>query len=78
MQENIIFHAIKGRQQPRKLVISSSTGESGDVVTENRVSFAEVVHERDAEKFIHIPSAFTHAAAKKALDGLHTNLAESG
>jgi len=78
LQENIIFHAIKGRQQPRKLVISSSTGESGDVVTEKRVSFAEVVHKHDAEKFIHIPSAPAHAAAKIALDGLHTNLAELG
>ena len=29
LQENIIFHAVKGRSQPQALVISSSTGEHG-------------------------------------------------
>jgi adenine-specific DNA-methyltransferase len=78
LQENIIFHAIKGRQQPRELVISSSSGERGDVVAEKRVAFAEVVRQHDLEKFIHIPSASAHTAAKKALDGLHTSLAALG
>jgi adenine-specific DNA-methyltransferase len=78
LQENIIFHAIKGRKQPRKLVISSSSGEHGDIVTENVVPFAEVVHKHDAEKFIHIPSALGHEVAKKAMDGLHTSLASLG
>ncbi len=78
LQENIIFHAIKGRKQPRELVISSSSGEHGDIVTEKAVPFAEVVHKHDAEKFIHIPSASCHAVAKKAMDGLHTSLASLG
>lgn len=78
LQENIIFHAIKGRRQPSELVISSSSGEHGDIVTEKVISFAEVVHEHDAEKFIHIPSASGHAVAKEAMDGLHTSLASLG
>jgi adenine-specific DNA-methyltransferase len=78
LQDNIIFHAIKGRQQPRELVISSSSWERGDVVAEKRVAFAEVVRQHDLEKFIHIPSASAHTAAKKALDGLHTSLAALG
>jgi adenine-specific DNA-methyltransferase len=78
LQENIIFHAIKGRKQPRELVISSSSGEHGDVVTENVVPFAEVVHEHDTENFVHIPSASGHAVAKKAMDALHTSLASLG
>jgi adenine-specific DNA-methyltransferase len=78
LQENIIFHAIKGRKQPRDLIISSSSGEHGDVIAEKIIPFAEVVYKHDTEKFIHIPSAAGHAVAKKALDGLHTSLASLG
>lgn len=78
LQENIIFHAIKGRKQPRELIISTSSGEHGGVVVEQAVPFAEVVHKNDAEKFIHIPSASGHATAKEAMAGLHTGLASLG
>lgn len=78
LQENIIFHAVKGRKQPRELVVSSSSGEYGDVVAERKILFAEIVHKNDSEKFIHIPSTSCHAAAKKIMDGLHTTLATLG
>jgi len=78
LQENIIFHAVKGRNQPRELVISSSSGEHGDVIAESALAFAEVVHPYDAEKFIHIPSTPGHAAAKKTMDGLRSSLASLG
>jgi adenine-specific DNA-methyltransferase len=78
LQENIIFHAVKGRKQPRELVVSSSSGEHGDIVAEKIIPFAEIVHKQDAEKFIHIPSASGHAAAKKTMDGLHSTLASLG
>lgn len=78
LQENIIFHAVKGRKQPRELVVSSSSGEHGDIVAENVIPFAEIVHQHDAEKCIHIPSAPGHAVAKKAMDSLHTTLASLG
>jgi adenine-specific DNA-methyltransferase len=78
LQENIIFHAIKGRKQPSMLAISSSSGERGDIVAGNVIPFVEVVHPHDAEKFIHIPSGSGHAAAKKSMDGLRSNLASLG
>jgi adenine-specific DNA-methyltransferase len=78
LQENIIFHAIKGRKQPREITISSSSGEFGDIVAEKVIPFTEVVHKDDPEKFIHIPSTSAHAVAKKAMDGLHTRLAFLG
>ena len=78
LQENIIFHAVKGRQQPRQLVISSSSGEHGDMVAEKVIPFAEIVHKNDAERFIHIPSASCHAAAQKTMEGLHSTLASLG
>ena len=78
LQENIIFHAVKGRKQPREIVISSSSGEHGDVIAETNYPFVEVVHPHDAEKFIHIPSAPSHAVAKKTMDGLGSSLASLG
>lgn len=78
LQENIIFHAVKGHRQPNKLVVSSSSGKHGDIVAEAKIPFAEIVHKNDSEKFIHIPSASGHADAKKVMDGLHTTLATLG
>lgn len=78
LQENIIFHAVKGRNQPDKILISSSSGEHGADITETIFPFVEIVHPRDSEKFIHIPSAAGHATAKKIMDGLRTSLASLG
>jgi adenine-specific DNA-methyltransferase len=78
LQENIIFHAVKGRNQPDEMLISSSSGELGDHVTETVFPFVEIVHPRDPEKFIHIPSTASHATAKEIMDGLRTSLASLG
>ncbi len=78
LQENIIFHAVKGRHQPREIIVSASSGENGDDITETIFPFSEIVHPRDAAKFIHIPSAASHADAKKAMDGLSSSLASLG
>jgi adenine-specific DNA-methyltransferase len=78
LQENIIFHAVKGRSQPRAMLISSSSGEHGDNITETTFPFAEIVHPHDAEQFIHIPSTANHATAKATMDGLSSSLALLG
>lgn len=78
LQENIIFHAVKGRYQPNEILISSSSGEYGDDVSETIFPFPEIVHPHDAEKFIHIPSRASHATAKKIMDGLRSSLATLG
>lgn len=78
LQENIIFHAVKGRNQPDDILISSSSGEHGDDITETIVPFTEIVHPRDPEKFIHIPTESSHAKAKETLGGLNTSLAALG
>lgn len=78
LQENIIFHAVKGRNQPEKLTISSSSGEHGDDITETVFPFIEIVHPHDSQKFIHIPSTASHAAAKDTMDGLNSSLASLG
>ena len=78
LQENIIFHAVKGSNQPRKMVISSSSGEPGGHSAETEFPFDEIVHPHDAEKFIHIPSTASHATAKETMDGLSSSLASLG
>lgn len=78
LQENIIFRAVKGRNQPDDIVISSSSGEPGGDITETVFPFAEIVHPHDAEKFIHIPSTASHASAKETMDGLRATLASLG
>lgn len=78
LQENIIFHAVKGRDQPEKMLISSSSGEHGDEITETVFPFTEIVHPHDAQKFIHIPSTASHGAAKETMDGLTASLASLG
>ena len=47
-------------------------------ITETVFPFAEIVHPHDAEKFIHIPSAASHATAKETMDGLSSSLASLG
>ena len=78
LQENIIFHAVKGANQPSEIVISTSSGEPAGQTVERTLPFSEVVHPRDMEKFIHIPSAASHMAAKETLAGLHASLASLG
>ncbi len=78
LQENIFFHAVKGRHQPREMIVSSSSGEHGSEIAETVFPFTEIVHPHDAEKFIHIPSTKGHATAKKTMDGLSTSLASLG
>lgn len=78
LQENIIFHAVKSRNQPREVVISSSSGQEGGAVSKSVLPFAEVVHPHDPERFIHIPSAVGHTAAKETLGGLRSSLADLG
>lgn len=78
LQENIIFHAVKGHCQPLEMIISSSSGEHGNKITETVFPFAEIVHPHDDEKFIHIPSSASHATAKEIMDNLKSTLASLG
>ncbi len=78
LQENIIFHAMKGGNQPDDILISSSSGEQGGDIAETSFPFAEIVHPCDSEKFIHIPSKASHTAAKRTMDGLSSSLASLG
>ncbi|MGH8583992.1 MAG: Eco57I restriction-modification methylase domain-containing protein [Gammaproteobacteria bacterium] len=53
LQENIIFHAVKGAKQER-IVITSSSDPSSECMTRREVDFERVVKPGDPDRFIHI------------------------
>jgi len=53
LQENIIFHAVKGQQQGT-VVITSSDGPDFEDMTRRVVTFDKVVKPTDPDRFIHI------------------------
>jgi adenine-specific DNA-methyltransferase len=78
LQENIIFHATKSKNQPESVMISSSTGAPDSAVHEHPVHFSQVVSPTDPERFIHLVSD-TDQAKVKATVGLFTaTLADLG
>ena len=78
LQENIIFHAVKGAPKPKRVVISTSSGERVGTVTERAVDFREIVSPDDAEQFIHLPTGDQHAQARRAMGRLSTSLSALG
>ena len=53
LQENIILHAVKGTEQGR-VRITSSSGDNFDEMTHREVPFDNVVKPNDPDRFIHI------------------------
>lgn len=79
LQENIIFHAVKGMQQ-EKIIITSSEGPDFEDMTHRTVNFDNVVKPTDKDRFIHISvseydqmlvdriSAFSHSLEEIGID----------
>ena len=78
LQENIIFHAVKGVPKPKRVMISASSGEHGGTVTERAVDFREIVSPDDTEQFIHLPTGDKHTEARRAMEELSTSLSGLG
>jgi len=54
LQENVIFHAIRGACRPKHITISSSEGSDFHKVNVRRVPYEHVVLPRDRDAFIHL------------------------
>lgn len=78
LQENLIFHAVKGASKPKGVVISTSSGQHGGTVTERTGDFREIVSPDDAEQCIHLPTGDQHAQARRAMGRLRTSLSALG
>src|SRR2546430_5662683 len=54
LQENIILHAVKEKEKPNTVVISSSSSPEDDFILMHEVEYAQVVHLEDPEAFIRV------------------------
>lgn len=54
LQENIIVHAIKDREQRQEITITSSVGVDDEYTSVRTVSYSSVINPTDSEAFIHI------------------------
>ena len=54
LQENIIYHAVRGLQKPKSVIISASEGLDFDKARTLSVPYSRVVHPGDRDMFIHL------------------------
>src|SRR5438128_11160288 len=54
LQENVIFHTVKGEKQKQEVIVSNSSGHLSAKVTECTVLYSEVIAPYDPERFIHV------------------------
>ncbi len=78
LQENIIFHAVKGEKKPRRVVISSSLGKPDAPVSFHEVAFDDVVAPSDLDQFIHLVLDDVNVKAKMLMKQLSKSLIELG
>lgn len=74
LQENVIFHGIKGSQTENNVAISSSTGPEDEFPIVRNVPYVEVVRPRDLEWFIHIVPDELGASIAEQFERLHWTL----
>lgn len=77
LQENVIFHLIKGVEQG-PVVIESSSGEDAGSTRERVVPFERVVHPGDASSFIHLVPDEAHADVASRMEALPCELPAVG
>lgn len=75
LQENVIFHGIKGAGRGN-ILISSSTGPEDDFPAVRTVAYEQVARDHDPECFIHIVPDELGASVAEQVERLHWTLPE--
>ncbi len=78
LQENIIFHAVRGSQKPDKVVISSSEAANFDNTDIRSVPYGHVVFPKDRDAFIHLVLNEEHDRVITQMEDFRTSLDELG
>lgn len=76
LQENVIFHGLKGAEARSSITISSSTGPDDDFSVVRSVAYTQVVRPHDAACFIHIVPDELGASVARQIERLHWTLPE--
>ncbi len=69
LQENLIFHAVKGGKPERKVIISTSEHQSDREISSRQVAYDEVVRPRDPESFIHVTADDLERQISERMEG---------
>jgi adenine-specific DNA-methyltransferase len=76
LQENVIFHGVKGEREEETITVSSSTGPDDDFVTTREVHYDQLVRPSDREHYIHIVPDELGASVADRMGMLHSKLAD--
>lgn len=74
LQENVIFHGVKGEHGRNAVTVSSSTGPEDDFVTTREVRRDQLVQPSDPEFYIHIVPDELGASVAERFGSLRTTL----
>ncbi len=78
LQENVIFHGVKGEPEQETIKVSSSTGPEDDFVATREVPYQQMVRPSDRDRYIHIVPDELGASIAHTMAMLHTKLADLG
>jgi len=78
LQENVIYHAVRGEGKPERLTISSSVGVDFDNANSRSVPYGHVVLPGDRDAFIHLVRDDTDDRVMDRMRGFTTSLEELG
>jgi adenine-specific DNA-methyltransferase len=76
LQENLIFHAVKGEKQKDRVIVSHSSGHVSAKVTESSVPYSEVIAPNDPERFIHVDVGANGDRPATFMNGFKATLAD--
>jgi adenine-specific DNA-methyltransferase len=78
LQENIIFHAVRGIQKPDSITISTSEGLDFDKIRTLSVPYDRVIHPWDRDMFIHLGIDDTDASPAERIKCFTSSLNKLG
>jgi adenine-specific DNA-methyltransferase len=78
LQENVVFRAVRGRDDPAYVVVSSSDGPSGAPPTERKLRVEEVLDRRDSELIVRLPTGRSHRRVASTVGALPCSLEDLG
>jgi adenine-specific DNA-methyltransferase len=74
LQENVIYHAIRGTEKPKSVTISSSEGLDFNKARTVSVPYSQVVHPDDRDMFIHLGVDNTNASPVERMKCISSSL----
>ena len=78
LQENVIFHAVRGQRQPKRVTISVSQGSQFSDIFQRNVPFGRVVFPGDSDSFIHLVQDDEGEHVMRRMARLRTTLFDLG